>query len=286
MIDAVTDAAGRLHAHVVGPPQLEASFDAEIGHALAEFGDRDRAEQILGNGLALVNRKENPALAGILLGYLARDHQIEGMVRRPAGEFSEALRLIHESPTPIPPATEAVLIGYAANNVFDRSSRGVTPEMVKMIDRMLELGREAGDTSRAYTAAVANRAVVLRAQEHLDEAEKSLQGAVSISHRMPSLLWTITTSCCRWRISAGRRASWRKPVFCWIGRSPRRKQRREETRWIFRIFACGKDICSTSRGTTALPRNSSGKRATKFRQCFRRQRRRSRRRCIGRDPRS
>jgi serine/threonine-protein kinase len=148
VIDVIRYAADRLPIEMAGQPEMEARMRANIGHALEALGDMAAADANLRRGLALVDAKRNPALAAELTGYLARMSFLEGDDESAARGFREALRLADAAHGAMPAVAEGVL-------VLNASTMASSPaETAAFLERELRLGRQVGESSPLYAAAL------------------------------------------------------------------------------------------------------------------------------------
>jgi serine/threonine-protein kinase len=182
MIDVIRYAADRLNTEMSDQPALQARLDADIGHALAELGYFDAAERSLRRGIALTDSQKDPALAGELLGYLARNHFLQGSVRDSDKEFTEALRLVRASGSSAPKVVEQLLL---LNLAPARELRqGLTPEVESMTQRAVDLGLQIGEASPAYALSLQARADVWLTHGKIADAEADLQHSLAIQEHM------------------------------------------------------------------------------------------------------
>jgi len=182
MIDVIRYAGERLDAEMAGQPQLEAQLEADIGHSLAEMGYFGEAERSLQRGLQLADPRKDPLLAGELTGYLARTHFLEGSVRATEKEFEEALRLIRLGPKGSTRGAEQLLLLNLAP--VRELQMGLTPEVVSMTERAVDLGRQIGEHSPAYAAALQAQADIWVSQGKLKYGEDEARRALAIQEGM------------------------------------------------------------------------------------------------------
>ena len=182
MVEVIRYAGERLDAEMVDQPQLQARLYADIGHALSELAYCAEAERSLQKGLQLADPRKDPLLAGELTEYLGRTYFLEGSVRTAEKKLDEALPLIHMSHTPAAKAVEHLLL---PSLISVRMLRwGVTPEVERLTERCIELGREIGEQTPAYAISLNTRALVRLAQGRTAEAEDDDRRALAIQEKM------------------------------------------------------------------------------------------------------
>ena len=174
VIDVIRYAADRLPIEMAGQPEMEARMRANIGHVLEELGDTAAADANLRRGLALVDARRNPALAAELTGYLARKSFLEGGDESAARGFREALRLADAAHGAMPAVAEGVL-------VLNASTMASSPaEAAAFLERELRLGRQVGEASPLYAAALFDQGDQTFDRGQAEEGLREMRRALSM----------------------------------------------------------------------------------------------------------
>jgi tetratricopeptide (TPR) repeat protein len=182
MVDVIRYAGDRLNSEMADQPRLQGRLDADMGHALAELGYFADAERSLQRGLHMTDPKNDPALAGELLGYLARNHFLEGQILATEKDFDEALRLIRLSGPAAPKGVEQLLLLNL--EPVRELTKGETPEAESMIERAVELGRQMGEQTPAYAISLQARVSLRLGQGRVADAESDAMRALKIQEAM------------------------------------------------------------------------------------------------------
>ncbi len=178
MVDAIRYASRSLSAQMADQPELEARLRGEIGHALAELGYYDEAEDNLARGLELLQHSPAPALAAEIKGYLARNAYLTGNLPRASKLFHEARQEMAAARPPASPAVESLLLINAAG--VKLTYDGLDAELWQMIERALMLSRKVGLNSPSYALALFNHGSLLNMSGKADAGEQEIRQGLAI----------------------------------------------------------------------------------------------------------